>query len=129
LGIYANVSKPTANYGMTITSTAGTAEIELAKHLSQTGAKFYGSFLCGHCHNQKQLFGQEAIQYIPYVECTKPDRSGQTDICIEQKIQEYPTWIIRGKSFTGTKPLAKLAELSGYPGVSNFKHVLSTNED
>jgi uncharacterized membrane protein len=130
VGIYGNVNKPIANsnYGMPITSTAGTAEIELAKHLSQTGAKFYGSFLCGHCHNQKQLFGQGAIQYIPYVECTKSDRSSQTDICMEQKIQDYPTWIIRGKSFTGTKPLAKLAELSGYRGVSNFKKVLSTNE-
>ncbi len=127
LGVYANVNKPIANaglMGMPITTTAGTAEIELAKHLSQTGAKFYGSFLCGHCHNQKQLFGKEAIQYVPYVECTKPDKRTQTDICIEQKIQGYPTWKIGGKSLTGTKPLAKLAELSGYRGVSNFKNVL-----
>ena len=131
LGVYANVNKPIANtgmMGMPITTTAGTAEIELAKHLSQTGAKFYGSFLCGHCHNQKQLFGKEAMQYIPYVECTKPDKRTQTDICIAQKIQGYPTWRIGDKSFSGVQPLTKLAELSGYRGANNFKNVLSANE-
>jgi uncharacterized membrane protein len=131
LGFYANVNKPIANaglMGMPITTTAGTAEIELAKHLNQTGAKFYGSFLCGHCHNQKQLFGKEAIQHIPYVECTKPDKTTLTTICQEQKIKGYPTWKIGDKSLTGTKSLAKLAELSGYRGVNNFKNVLPKDE-
>jgi uncharacterized membrane protein len=132
LGVYANANKPmtasSGSQGMPITTTAGTAEIELAKHLTQTGAKFYGSFLCGHCHNQKQLFGKEAVASIPYIECTKPDKRTQTDICIEQKIQGYPHWKIGDKSFTGTQPLAKLAELSGYRGVSNFKNVLPKDE-
>jgi uncharacterized membrane protein len=131
LGVYANVNKPIAtagSQGMAITTTAGTAEIELAKHLNQTGAKFYGSFLCDHCHRQKQLFGKEAVSSIPYVECTKPDKRSQTDICIEQKIQGYPHWKIGDRSFTGTQPLAKLAELSGYRGATNFKNILGKDE-
>ena len=131
LGVYANVNKPIADAGssgMAITTTAGTAEIELAKHLNQTGAKFYGSFLCDHCHRQKQLFGKEAIDSIPYIECTKSDKRSQTDVCIEQKIQGYPHWKIGDKSFTGTQPLAKLAELSGYRGATNFKNVLGKDE-
>ncbi|WP_373545106.1 vitamin K epoxide reductase family protein [Chamaesiphon sp.] len=131
LGVYANVNKPIAtagSQGMAITTTAGTAEIELAKHLDRTGAKFYGSFLCDHCHRQKQLFGKEAVSSIPYIECTKPDKRSQTDICIEQKIQGYPHWKIGDKSFTGNQPLAKLAELSGYRGATNFKNVVAQDE-
>jgi uncharacterized membrane protein len=132
LGLYANVNKPMSaapqSQGMPINTTAGVAEISLAKHLNQTGAKFYGSFLCDHCHRQKLLFGQEAIEYIPYIECTKPDKRTQTDICIAQKIQGYPTWKIGNKTLTGTKPLAKLAELSSYRGVNNFKNVLGKDE-
>lgn len=131
LGVYAYVNKPmtaAGSQGMPITTTAGTAEIELAKHLNQTGAKFYGSFLCDHCHRQKLLFVKEAIQSIPYIECTKPDKRTQTDICIEQKIQGYPHWKIGDKSFTGTQALAKLAELSGYKGANNFKNVLPKDE-
>jgi uncharacterized membrane protein len=132
LGVYANVNKPmTANagsQGMPITTTAGTAEIELAKHLNQTGAKFYGSFLCDHCHNQKQLFGKEAVSSVPYIECTKPDKRTQTDICKEQKIQGYPHWKIGDKSFTGVQPLVKLAELSGYKGMRDFKNTVAKDE-
>ena len=62
LGVYANVNKPIAKtgpQGMPITTTAGTAEIELAKHLDRTGAKFYGSF---YFHLRHYLF--ELSRYL-----------------------------------------------------------------
>jgi len=132
LGVYANVHEPTiaiteerpAVRGIPITTTAGTAEIALAKHLNQVGAKFYGAFWCHHCHDQKQLFGKESLQYLPYVECSTPDRRRQTATCEEQKIESYPTWRISGQSFSGTEPLEKLADLTGYQGPRNFQNAL-----
>lgn len=133
LGIYANVNKPAiadsgtgqpALDGIPITTTAGAAEIALAKHLNQTGAKFYGAFWCSHCHDQKQLFGKEAVPYVPYVECSTSDRQEQTAICKAQKIESYPTWKMSGKFFSGTQSLEKLAQLSGYQGPRNFQNVL-----
>lgn len=131
LGVYANVNKPVAGAyqpapgELPITSTAGESEIALAKHLSQIGAKFYGAFWCSHCHDQKQLFGKEAVQYIPYVECSTPDRQAQTPVCKENKIESYPTWVINGQTLGGTQTLKQLAQLSGYQGTQNFKNSLT----
>lgn len=131
LGVYANVNKPVAGAyqpapgELPITSTAGESEIALAKHLSQIGAKFYGAFWCSHCQDQKQLFGKEAVQYIPYVECSTPDRQNQTPVCKENKIESYPTWVINGQTFGGTQTLKELAQLSGYQGTQNFKNSLT----
>ena len=47
--------------GKAIVKISGKAEIALAKHLSKTGAKMYGAFWCGHCANQKEVFGKEAF--------------------------------------------------------------------
>lgn len=77
--------------------------------LKDSGAKFYGAFWCPHCRNQKELFGTSQ-KLIPYVECSTPDGKGQTDICIEKKIEGYPTWIFAdGSKLTGEIPLADLA--------------------
>lgn len=132
LGVYANVNSPNASGvnqpalgGLPITTTAGESEIALAKHLSQIGAKFYGAFWCPHCQDQKQLFGKEAVQYIPYVECSTSDRRDQTPVCKEQKIESYPTWIINGQTLRGTQTLEQLAQVSNYQGTRNFKNTLT----
>ena len=65
---------------------------EFAQCLGSKGAVFYGAFWCPHCQNQKKLFGNSE-SLLPYVECSLPDRSGQTSICQEKKIDGYPTWI------------------------------------
>lgn len=134
LGVYANVNNPAvadtgteqaAAAGYNITTTSGESEIALAKHLSQVGAIFYGAFWCPHCHDQKQLFGKEAVQFINYVECSTPDRSGQTTECQQQQIQSYPTWEMNGQKLPGgTKTLQDLADLSGYQGPRDFKNTL-----
>ena len=62
-----------------------------AKCIKDSGAIFYGAFWCPHCQAQKKLFGSSA-KLLPYVECSTPDASKQTQVCIEKKISSYPTW-------------------------------------
>jgi uncharacterized membrane protein len=131
LGIYANINSPASAdsdkpswQGPPITTASGPAEIALAKHLTQAGAKFYGAFWCPHCHDQKLLFGKEAISSVPYVECSNPERTATMPVCTENKIQSFPTWIIKDQTLSGTQSLEKLAQVSGYTGARNFKNAL-----
>lgn len=91
-------------------SVAGPSKYdEFAQCLSAKGAKFYGAFWCPHCQAQKKAFGN-AKQYLPYVECSKPDKT-QTQVCIDNGIQSYPTWIFAdGSKLSGEVELATLAE-------------------
>ncbi|MFM7424319.1 MAG: vitamin K epoxide reductase family protein [Elainella sp.] len=106
-----------------VETTSGESEIALAKHLKETGAKFYGAFWCPHCQKQKQVFGKEAMEFVPYVECSEPDRR-PTVACQVADIKGYPTWDINGQRSTGEKNLAELADLSGYQGPRDFKYQL-----
>lgn len=133
LGVYANGKNPVladsslsseqpSLEGSAITTTSGKAEIALAQHLKQIGAVFYGAYWCPHCHDQKQLFGKEAIKEIPYVECDPKGVNPQTDRCKVAGVQGFPTWVINGKTVTGTQSLPELAQLSGYRGPRNFQN-------
>jgi len=64
-----------------------------AQSLKDKGAIFYGAFWCPHCQAQKAEFGTSK-KYLPYVECSNPDQS-QTQICIDNKIESYPTWTFK----------------------------------
>ncbi len=86
----------------------------LAKHLSATGAKFYGAFWCPHCADQKALFGK-AASLLPYVECDRRSPIGQPTLCVDRQIRAFPTWEIAGQRIEGVLSLADLAQLSGYP--------------
>lgn len=80
-----------------------------AQCLKTSGAEFYGAFWCPHCQDQKKEFGS-ASQYLPYIECSNPDNT-QTQICIDKKIESYPTWIFKdGSILTGKLELTTLAE-------------------
>ncbi len=80
-----------------------------AQCLKESGATFYGAFWCPHCAAQKALFGT-AVKELPYVECSNPDGNSQTQICIDKKIETYPTWEFKdGSRLTGEIPLATLA--------------------
>ncbi|MEM9978571.1 MAG: vitamin K epoxide reductase family protein [Cyanobacteria bacterium P01_D01_bin.2] len=111
------------NSGPAVTLTSGPAEVALAQHLTDIDAKMYGAYWCPHCFDQKQLFGQEAKKYMPYVECA-PDGSGsQTALC--QSVPEvtgFPTWEVNGEFLAGTQTLMTLAEASGYQGPTDFKN-------
>ncbi|MBD0334704.1 MAG: vitamin K epoxide reductase family protein [Cyanobacteria bacterium Co-bin13] len=128
LGVYANVNNPRADsggqLGPAITTTSGAAEVALAQHLADTGAIFYGAWWCPHCHEQKQLFGQQASAILPYEECSEPDGQTQTAACQTAEIRGYPTWEINGQRYSGAKSLTDLAQLSGYQGPANFQNTL-----
>lgn len=114
--------QPTPPKGWDITTTSGGAEMDLAKHLTETGAKKYGAFWCPHCYDQKQLFGKEAFAEVNYIECDPQGKNPQREACLAAGIQSFPTWEIDGKFYPGTKTLAELAELSGYEGDTDFKY-------
>jgi hypothetical protein len=80
-----------------------------AQCLKTSGAEFYGAFWCSHCQSQKELFGSSK-RYLPYIECSNPDNT-QTQICIDKKIEGYPTWIFKdGSILNGELSLETLAE-------------------
>jgi uncharacterized membrane protein len=119
---FAQAQKTTESEEFTVETSSGESEIALAKHLNQVGAKFYGAFWCPHCQNQKQMFGNEAMEFVPYVECSPPDRRGRTAACEAAGIQSYPTWIINGQTYNGVQALEKLAQVTGYQGSRVFNN-------
>lgn len=124
LGIYAQTTNPvssaTGESGPPITTVSTPATVALAQHLTQVGAKMYGAYWCPHCHDQKQLFGQEAFSQVAYVECDPEGKNPQPKMCKDAKIKGYPTWKVKGQVFEGAVPLKQLAEASGYSGPQEF---------
>lgn len=82
---------------------------DFAQCINDSGAKFYGAYWCPHCQTQKSLFGK-SVKKLPYVECAL-SQDKQTQICIDQKIESYPTWEFSdGSRVTGELTFAELAE-------------------
>jgi thiol-disulfide isomerase/thioredoxin len=81
---------------------------DFAQCITDSGAKFYGAYWCPHCQTQKQMFGKSAKK-LPYVECAK-NQSEQTQVCIDQNVQSYPTWEFSdGSRVTGEQTFDELA--------------------
>jgi uncharacterized membrane protein/glutaredoxin len=133
-GIYANVT-PTADSstdsssqavnipgesGPPITNKSGNAEMALARHLAEVGAKNYGAYWCPHCHEQKELFGQQAFALIDYVECDPKGKNARPQMCKEAGVAGYPTWQINGQVYPGVQRLETLADVSNYQGDREF---------
>lgn len=84
-----------------------------AQCLTDKEVKFYGAYWCPHCATQKEMFGS-SFQYVNYVECSLPNKAGQTEVCIQAKIESYPTWEFDdGSRVTGVQSLQQLALQSG----------------
>lgn len=77
-----------------------------AQCLTEKRAVMYGTYWCGHCKDQKEMFG-ESFQYINYVECTEKQQT-----CDDAGITGYPTWIIKGEKYSGVQQFYKLAGLT-----------------
>jgi glutaredoxin len=103
-----------------ISTRSGTAENSLAQYLAKRGVKFYGAYWCPHCQHQKELFGKEAVNYLPYVECARDAQNSQAQLCKEKKVELFPSWEINGKIIPGSKSLKELAKITGYQGPKNF---------
>ncbi|MBW4552473.1 MAG: vitamin K epoxide reductase family protein [Aphanocapsa sp. GSE-SYN-MK-11-07L] len=126
LGIYGISTGNTGSSGpgINVTTNSTAAEIGLAQHLNQIGAKMYGAYWCSHCLDQKQLFGKQAVKQIPYVECDPNGANPQPEACQAAKIQSYPTWEINGQFYKGAQPLPELAKISSYQGSKDFQNQL-----
>ena len=120
LGWAAAVNQPRAELGRGVppaVTTASTPQaISLAEHLTSSGAVMYSAYWCPHCHEQKELFGKEASSKLTVVECAPDGRNSQKSLCDAKKIEGFPSWEIGGRIESGVKPLARLAELSGFKG-------------
>ncbi len=96
----------------------------LAQCLTNKGVVFYGAFWCPHCQATKKLFG-DAVSKLPYVECSTPDAQGVTQICKDQGIESYPTWVFPESTtssstrLTGERTLEELASQAGCPLLPN----------
>ncbi|MFM7085953.1 MAG: vitamin K epoxide reductase family protein [Cyanobium sp.] len=99
-----------------VTAPSTPATLALADHLTRTGARMYTAYWCPHCHEQKEMFGKEASARLTIIECAPDGRNSQAALCNAKQIQGFPSWEINGKLDSGVKPLARLAELSGFKG-------------
>lgn len=130
LGLYNSVSSPAASVSTpgivapAVTTTSGPAQLALARHLREIGAKEYGAYWCPHCHDQKMLFGKEAGALIDYIECDPRGQNSRAQLCqaAAANVKGFPTWEIKGQFYSGTQSLEKLADLSGYTGPRNFQN-------
>jgi uncharacterized membrane protein len=95
------------------TAPASPYQEALARHLSATGARFYGTFWCPACREQKRLFGNAASE-LPYVECDANGPGARPDLCAQASVRAYPTWVIQGNRHEGVTPLETLGRLSGF---------------
>lgn len=81
----------------------------VAQCITDSGAKFYGAFWCPHCQATKAMFGK-AAKKLPYIECSQPSGSGQLQVCIDAKVEGYPTWeFADGTRLGGERTLEELA--------------------
>ncbi len=79
-----------------------------AQCLTDSGLKMYGSYQCGHCADQKEMFA-EAFDKINYVECTISQ-----DECINAGIKGLPTWTLAdGTLLEGVQSFVELGKASG----------------
>lgn len=81
---------------------------KLAECLKEKWVVMYGTEWCGHCKNQKALFG-DAFAKAAYVDC-----DAERQVCLDAGVRGFPTWIdAQGNQYPGTQQLAKLAEIGG----------------
>jgi len=86
---------------------------EFAKCMTEKDTTFYGAYWCPHCANQKNIIGI-SMEHINYVECSLPEKKGQTQVCIEANITTYPTWeFADGTRLKGVQQLETLSEKTG----------------
>ena len=85
---------------------------ELAQCLTDSDATMYGAFWCGHCDDQKKLFGN-SFKHIDYVECDERGDNPQPERCQIEGIEGYPTWKINGQTISGVISLNQLSSVAG----------------
>ena len=97
-----------------VTSESNKESIELAKYLNDKGVVKYSAYWCPNCLNQSELFGKQAYKELNVVECARDGINSQTQLCIDKKIQGFPTWEINGKLILGVLSINELSKLTGF---------------
>lgn len=94
----------------------GDKYVSLAQCLTDKGVTMYGAYWCPHCANQKKAFGQKGFEKIKYVECDVRGENGNPKLCLEKKIESYPTWdFADGTRMKGEVMPENLAQKVGCP--------------
>lgn len=89
------------------------AQKALSEHLRRRGAVFYGAWWCPACAQQKELFGKEGSQRLPYVECAREEAGRQR--CEAAELRAYPTWDLPGQPrLEGVQSLEELQVWSDF---------------
>ena len=97
-----------------VTSESTKESIKLAKYLNDNGVVKYSAYWCPNCLDQSEFFGKEAYKELNVVECARDGKNSQTQLCIDKKIEGFPSWEINGKIIIGVRTLKELSELTGY---------------
>lgn len=88
--------------------------VGFAECLTAKSVKLYGAYWCGHCMNQKEMFGKEAFKKINYTECDPAGPDANPKLCEEKKVKYFPAWELPDGSMSfGEMTMEKLAEKSG----------------
>jgi thiol-disulfide isomerase/thioredoxin len=96
-----------AYYFLSGSSTGSNKLDDFAKCLTSKDAVMFGAEWCGHCKDQKTMFGN-SFKYVNYVECPQNQA-----LCDQKGITGYPTWIINGTQYSGVQTFDGLKELTG----------------
>ena len=100
-----NTEVTTANDWVVVADAETT---KLAQCLTEKWVRMYGTERCGHCKNQKNLFG-DAFSLVDYTDCDA-DRQA----CVDAWVRWFPTWKdADGNAYPGTQNLEKLATIAG----------------
>jgi hypothetical protein len=91
-------------------------QIAVADWLRQRGVIFYGAWWCPACFQQKNLFGKEAGNRLPYVECDKEEAGRQR--CVAADVRVFPTWVLEGRRLEGVQTLVELKAWTGFPAAA-----------
>ena len=97
-----------------VTSESTKESIDFAKYLKDYGVVKYSAYWCPNCLYQSELFGKQAYKELNVVECATDGINSQTQLCIDKKIQGFPSWEVNGKIFLGVLTLKELSKLTGY---------------
>ncbi len=97
-----------------VTSESTDESLELAKYLKNKGVIKYSAYWCPNCLHQSELFGKQAYKELNVVECARDGKNSQTQLCIDKKIEGFPSWEINGKIILGVQTLQELSDLTGY---------------
>ncbi|MBT6774804.1 hypothetical protein HOA91_05540 [Candidatus Woesearchaeota archaeon] len=83
---------------------------EFATCLTTAGAEMYGLYNCGHCKDQKEMFGS-SFNKINYIECSVDQKK-----CAERNIKGVPIWFFADdSSLSGVQSFVNLAKKTGCP--------------